>query len=374
MTTSLQLLSKVTAENTLELFLVEAEVPTPGPKEVVVRVEATPLNPSDQASLFGPADLSTARAGGTAERPVVTADIPAALMNRVSTRIGKPLPVGGEGAGVVVAAGESPQARALLGKTVSLAVGAMYSQYRCVDTSQCMPMPDGVTPRQAASSFVNPMTALSMIETIRMEGHKALVNTAAASNLGQMLNRVCLADGIDLVNIVRGSKDEEILRKLGAKYILDSSSETFMDDLTAALIETGATLAFDAIGGGELVDKILTCMEIAAARDMKFYDHYGSSVPKQAYIYGGLDLSPTVLKRGYGFTWSIGGWLLPNFLRKAGQERVLKMQARVAAEINTTFASHYTREVSLSEALSLDAIEVYSKRATGEKFLITPQK
>ena len=256
MTTSLQLRSKITEDNTLELSLVEGEVPTPGPKEVVVRVDATPLNPSDHASLFGPADLSTARAGGTAERPVITADIPAFLMKRVSTRIGKSLPVGTEGAGVVVAAGESPQARALLGKTVGLAVGAMYSQYRCVKCSHCIPMPAGVTPKQAASSFVNPMTALGMVETMRREGHKALVHTAAASNLGQMLNRICLADGIDLVNIVRKPEQEDILRELDAKYIVNSSAETFADDLTAALIETGATIAFDAIGGGELVDKI----------------------------------------------------------------------------------------------------------------------
>lgn len=374
MTTGLQLRSKVTEDNTLELSLMEIEVPTPAPKEVVVRVDAAPLNPSDQASLFGPADLSTARASGTAERPVITADIPAALMNRVATRVGRSQKIGGEGAGVVIAAGESAEAQALLGKTVSLAVGEMYTQFRCAKFFQCMPMPEGITPKQAASSFVNPMTALSMVANMRMDGHTALVHTAAASNLGQMLNRICIADGIDLVNIVRKPEQEEILRELGAKYVVNSSAETFTADLTAALIATGATIAFDAIGGGELADKILTCMEVAAARDMKQYDHYGSTVQKQVYIYGGLDLSPTILKRGFGFAWGLGGWLLPNFLQKAGQETVMKMQARIAAEINTTFASHYTREVSLTEALTLDALAVYSKRATGEKFLITPHK
>ncbi len=374
MTNGLQLFSKVTEDNTLELSLAEVEIPNPGPKEVVIRVDATPLNPSDQATLFGPADLSTARASGTTERPIFTADIPRGLMPRVATRVGKAAPVGMEGAGVVIAAGEAPEAQALLGKMVTGAFGGMYAQYRCVHVSQCMPMPEGVTAKQAASSFVNPMTALSMVENMRMDGHSAIVHTAAASNLGQMLNRICQADGIELVNIVRKPEQEEILRNLGAKYIVNSTSETFTKDLTKACAETGATIAFDAIGGGELADKILTCMERAAASKMKRYDHYGSTVMKQIYIYGGLDLSPVVLKRGFGFAWNVSGWLLTNFMTRAGQEVVMKMAGRVAAEINTTFASHYTREVSLAEALSLDAIAGYSKQATGEKYLITPQK
>jgi NADPH2:quinone reductase len=374
MTTGLELRSKITADNTLELSLAEVEVPTPGPQEVVVRIEAAPLNPSDLASLFGPADLSTARAAGTAMRPVITADIPEPGMKLVATRVGRSITTGAEGAGVVIDAGESDAAQALLGKTVSLAVGGMHTRYRCVKFFQCMRMPDSVTPRQAASSFINPMTALCMLETMRREGHTALVHTAAASNLGQMLNRICIADGIDLINIVRKPEQEDMLRELGEGHVVNSSENAFTADLTAALIETGATIAFDAVGGGKLASQILGCMEAAGARDMKHYDHYGSDVHKQVYVYGGLDLSPTILSRNFGFAWSIGGWLLPNVMQKIDGEAVKRMQSRVASELDTTFASNYTRDVSLSEALTLEAIAVYSKQATGEKYLITPHK
>ena len=373
-TTGLQLRSQVNEDNTLELCLEEVTFPEPGPGEVLVRIEATPINPSDIALLFGPADLATARAGGTAERPVLTADIPENLMRMVAGRIGQSLPVGNEGAGVVVAAGDSAAAQALLGRTVGVVGGEMFAQYRCVDASQCLPLQEGTTAAQGASCFVNPMTTLGMVETMRMEGHTALVHTAAASNLGQMLNRVCAADGIDLVNIVRKPGQEAILRDLGAKFIVNSSGDNFMGDLTEALAATGATLAFDAIGGGKLAGQILTCMEAVAARSLSAYNRYGSDVFKQVYIYGGLDRGPTTLNRNFGFAWSLGGWLLMNFLQKAGMERVAAMRERVAAEITTTFASHYTREVSLAEALSLEALSVYGRQATGEKFLINPQK
>jgi len=373
-TTGLQLRSKVKDDNTLELSLEEVAFPEPGPGEVLVRIEATPINPSDIALLVGPADLSTARVGGTPDRPVLTADIPPNLVKMVAGRIGQSLPVGNEGAGVVVAAGDSDAAQALLGKMVGVAGGEMFAQYRCVDAAQCLPLREGTTAAQGASCFVNPMTALGMVETMRMEGHTALVHTAAASNLGQMLNRICIADGIDLVNIVRKPEQEAILRDLGAKFILNSSADNFMDDLTEALAATGATLAFDAIGGGKLAGQILTCMEAVAARSLSAYNRYGSDVFKQVYIYGGLDRGPTTLNRNFGFAWSLGGWLLPNFLQKAGMERVVAMRERVAAEITTTFASHYTREVSLAEALSLEALGAYGRQATGEKFLINPQK
>ncbi|MEJ2530823.1 MAG: zinc-binding dehydrogenase [Halioglobus sp.] len=373
-TTGLQLRSKVKEDNTLELSLEEVTLPEPGPGEVLVRIEATPINPSDIALLVGPADLSTARVGGTRERPVLTADIPQNLMKMVAGRVGQSLPVGNEGAGVVVAAGESDAAQALLGTMVGVAGGEMYAQYRCVDATQCLPLREGTTAAEGASCFVNPMTSLGMVETMRMEGHTALVHTAAASNLGQMLNRICLADGIDLVNIVRKPEQEAILRDLGAKFIVNSAADSFMDDLTEALAASGATLAFDAIGGGKLAGQILTCMEAVAARSLSAYNRYGSDVFKQVYIYGGLDRGPTTLNRNFGFAWSLGGWLLPNFLQKAGMERMVAMRERVAAEITTTFASHYTREVSLSEALSLEALSVYGKQATGEKFLIVPQK
>jgi NADPH2:quinone reductase len=373
-TTGLQLRSLVKDDNTLELSLVEMEFPQPGPDEVLVRVEATPINPSDLGLLVGPADMKTMRVSGTAERPVITADIPAKVMRLVQGRLGESLPVGNEGAGMVVAAGESDAAQALLGKTVGMFGGAMYSQYRCLNISQCIALHEGTTAAEGASCFVNPLTALGMVETMRAEGHTALVHTAAASNLGQMLNKLCSADGIDLVNIVRKLEQEEILRGLGAKYIVNSTADSFYADLTEALVATGATLAFDATGGGKLAGQILTCMEAAAVRTMTEYSRYGSDVYKQVYIYGGLDSSPTTLSRNFGAAWGVGGWLLMAFLKKAGMEKTLELRARVAEEITTTFASHYTREVSLAEVLSLDAMAVYGKQATGEKCLIKPHR
>jgi NADPH2:quinone reductase len=370
----LQLRSLIKDDNTLELSLVEVETPEPGPDEIVVRMEAAPLNPSDLALLFGPADMSNAKVSGTSERPVITADIPAKLMKMVTARVGQSLPVGNEGSGVVVAAGSSDAAQAMLGKMVGLVGGDMYCQYRCVNVFQALALEEGTTAAQGASCFVNPLTALAMVETMRAEGHKALVHTAAASNLGQMLNRICLNEGVDLVNIVRKPEQEEILKALGAKTICNSSSDTFYSDLTEALVQTGATIAFDATGGGKLGSDILTCMEAAAARSMGEYNRYGSDVYKQLYIYGGLDRSPTVLSRNFGFSWGVGGFLLTPFLQKAGMQKAMELRAKVAAEITTTFASHYTSEVSLAEALSMDAISVYAKQATGEKFLILPQK
>lgn len=372
--TGLQLRSLVKEDNTLEISLQEVDVPQPGPDEVLVRIEATPINPSDLGLLVGPADMTTARASGTPERPVITADIPESLMRMVKARIGQSLAVGNEGAGMVVAAGESEAAQALMGKVVGMVGGEMYGQYRCLNVYQCLPLQEGTTAAEGASCFVNPLTALGMVETMRMEKHQALVHTAAASNLGQMLNKVCMADGVDLVNIVRKPEQEDILKDLGAKYIVNSTSDSFYEDLTDALAETGATLAFDATGGGKLASQILTCMEAAAVRKMTGYNGYGSDTYKQVYIYGGLDRSPTTLTRSFGFSWGLGGWLLSPFLQRVGLPRVMELRARVAAEIKTTFASHYTREVSLAEALTLQAMAVYGKQATGEKFLIRPHR
>jgi NADPH:quinone reductase-like Zn-dependent oxidoreductase len=240
--------------------------------------------------------------------------------------------------------------------------------------ASCLVLPADATAAEGASCFVNPLTALGMTETMRMEGHKALVHTAAASNLGQMLNKICIKDGIDLVNIVRNPEQAAILRGIGAKYICDSSAPTFLNDLTEALVATGATLAFDAIGGGKLASQILTCMEIAANKTAAVYSRYGSSVHKQVYIYGGLDMAPTELNRAFGMIWGIGGWLLTPFLMKIGPAASQKLRDRVAAELKTTFASHYAAEISLAETLSAEAIAVYNRRATGEKYLINPAK
>ncbi|MDQ0028009.1 NADPH2:quinone reductase [Variovorax paradoxus] len=371
---ALQLRSLIRANGELELSLHDEPVPEPQAHEVVIRVEASPMNPSDLGLLFGAADMSTAKVSGTSDRPVVTATVPERGMPAMAGRLDQSLPVGNEGAGVVVKAGSSPAAQALLGKTVAAIGGAMYSQYRAVAAAQCLELPAGTAPAEGASCFVNPLTSLGMVETMRREGHKALVHTAAASNLGQMLNKICQKDGIDLVNIVRKPEQEALLRGIGAKYVCSTSSPTFLEDLTQALVETGATLAFDATGGGKLAGQILGCMEAALNRTAKEYSRYGSTTHKQVYIYGGLDRSPTEFVRNFGMAWGMGGWLLFPFLQKLGDEGTQRLRARVVAELKTTFASHYTREVSLFEALQLDAIGVYGKQATGEKFLLNPNK
>ena len=371
-TSGLQLRSKVKREGKLELSLVSIPVPQPEADEVVIRVQACPINPSDIGMLFGPADLSTVTATGTPENPVITADIPAAAMASMAARIDQSLPAGNEGAGTVVAAGSSPAAQALMGKTVAVIGAPMFSQYRCIAADQCLVLPDDATAIDGASCFVNPLTALGMVETMRLEGHTALVHTAAASNLGQMLNRICLKDGIDLVNIVRKPEQAEILKELGAKYVCNSSTSTFTDDLTEALAQSGATIAFDALGGGSLQGQILACMEAAITRNTAEFNRYGSTVLKQLYIYGGLNTSPTELKRNFGFSWSMGGWLLFMFLKRIGSDGAQALRQRVADELKTTFASSYTKEVTLAEALQVEEIAVYGKRATGLKYLIRP--
>ena len=371
---ALQLRSLVTTEGRLELSLAEIDVPRPSPDEVLVRVEASPINPSDQGLLFAMADLAAAKAGGTADRPTVTAPLAPAVMKALAARVGESMPVGNEGAGVVVKTGDSPQARALLGKTVAAFGGAMYSQYRCVKAVQCLVLPEGATPADGASCFVNPLTALCMVETMRLEGHKALVHTAAASNLGQMLNRICIQDGVELVNIVRRQDQADLLKAQGASHVCNSASPDFMKELTAALIATGATIAFDAIGGGRLAGQILTCMEAAANATAKEYSRYGSTVHKQVYLYGSLDRAPTEIVRNFGMAWGVGGWLLMPFLQRIGNAKAQELRERVARELKTTFASHYDREVSLAQALSLEAIAVYSKAGTGGKYLINPNK
>jgi NADPH:quinone reductase len=370
---ALELRSLVTSHGTLELSLHDVQVPSPAGDEVLVRVEASPINPSDLGVLIAGADMSTATIAGTPERPVVTATLREAALEGLSARVDKPLPVGNEGAGIVVAAGSSPAAQALVGKSVGIAGGGMYTQYRAVDAFACLVLPEGTTPKDGASSFVNPLTALGMLETMRREGHSALVHTAAASNLGQMLVKLCIKDGVPLVNIVRKPDQEELLRSLGAVHVCNSASPTFSSDLVEALKATSATIAFDATGGGTLASQILSGMEQAANATAKEYSRYGSTVHKQVYIYGGLDTRPTTLTRDFGMAWGVGGWLLTPFLQSIGAEGFGRLRTRVAAELTTTFASTYTREVSLAGMLRPDAFHAYVKRATGEKFLVTPQ-
>ena len=372
--TALQLRSLVKQSGELEVSLASVPVPEPAANEVLVRIEASPINPSDLGLLFGAADMNTVKASGSAEQPVVTARIPEGAMKAMAGRLDAPMPVGNEGAGVVVAAGSSDAAQALLGKTVAVLGGAMYAQYRCIATDQCLVLPAGATPADGASSFVNPLTALGMVETMRREGHTALVHTAAASNLGQMLNRICQADGVALVNIVRKPEQADLLKAMGAAHVCIAGSPTFLHDLTEALVVTGATLAFDATGGGKLAGQILGCMEAALNRTAKEYSRYGSTTHKQVYIYGGLDMSPTEFNRNFGMSWGMGGWLLFPFLQKIGPAAAQVLKQRVAAELKTTFASHYAKEVSLAEVLQPGMIAVYGQRATGVKFLINPNK
>ena len=372
--TGLQLRSHLFPSGELVISLVDVDTLAPAADEVVVRVEATPINPSDIGLLFGAAEISTAKATGTASRAAISCRVSAAGMKSMDGRMDQSLPVGNEGAGMAVAAGTSPEAQALLGKTVSMLGGAMYAQYRNIKTDQCLLLPEGTTANEGASSFVNPLTALGMVETMRREGHAALVHTAAASNLGQMLNHLCIQDGIALVNIVRKPEQVALLKGMGARYVCDSSAATFMVDLTAALASTGATVAFDATGGGKLAGNILSCMEAALSRTATLYSRYGTNIHKQVYLYGGLDPSPTEFNRNFGFAWGMGGWLLFPFLQKIGPEATQRLRQRVANEIRTTFASHYSKEISLLEALQPAHVAAYALRATGTKYLINPNR
>lgn len=370
--TNMTMLTLATEGGQLEVSLAALPMPELKDHEVLVRVQATPINPSDLGLLFGAADMSTARASTRDGLPLVTADIPAAGMRAMAGRLGEAMPIGNEGCGVVVKAGASPEAQALLGKTVAMLGGSIYAEYRALPVQMCMVLPDGTDPKDGASCFVNPLTSLAFTETMKMEGHSAIVHTAAASNLGQMLVKICAMDGIALVNIVRSQAQADLLKGIGATHVVDSTSENFMAELTDALVETGATIGFDAIGGGKLAGQILACMESAAVKRMTTYSRYGSDSFKQVYIYGALDVGPTVLNRSFGFSWSLGGFLLTPFLMKAGAETAQRLRARVVAELTTTFKSHYSHEVTLEQALNLDVITGYNAKRTGEKYLICP--
>ncbi len=370
---ALELRSLVTDQGTLELSLADVTPPAVAAGQVLVRMEAAPINPSDLGLLFAGGDMGSASVGGTPERPVVTVQLSDGALRALTARVGQSLPVGNEGAGTVVAAGSSSEAQGLLARTVAIAGGAMFTQYRAAEASACLVLPEGTPARIGASSFVNPLTALGMIETMRTEGHSALVHTAAASNLGQMLVKLCLEEDVSLVNIVRRPEQAELLRSIGAVHVCNSSASTFKNDLTEAIAQTSATLAFDATGGGTLVSQILRAMEVAATASAAQYSRYGSTVRKQAYIYGGLDPGPTVLTRNFGSAWSLGGWLLTPFLQSIGPVRFGKLRDRVVAELTTTFASAYSDEISLKDMLDPTVFSRYSKHSTGQKFLVNPQ-
>lgn len=369
MSTARRVLSLLTSDAELRLMIEESAMPEPGAADVVIEMEAAPINPSDLAVLIGPANLDEARneADGTLVAPVDPG-----ILKAFKVRLDKPLPVGNEGAGRVVAAGTSEEAQALLGKRVSCLRGNLYASHAKVPAAICMELPEPITAEQGASSFVNPLTALSMVDTMRLDGHNGLIHTAAASNLGQMLNRICLDEGVPLVNIVRKDEQAQLLKAQGAAHVVNSAAPDFMAVLTDAIVETGASLGFDAVGGGKLTDRVLNAMERAFSRDAAFWSPYGSTILKQVYIYGGLDLSPTILNRGYGMAWRVGGYLLNHFMERVGPARMKELQARVVAEIGTTFASHYSHTISLDEMLRADNARAYNAKATGEKFLVCP--
>jgi NADPH:quinone reductase-like Zn-dependent oxidoreductase len=370
--TNRTMLTEVKPEGVLELYLADLPMPTPKDHEVVVKVQATPINPSDLGLMVGAADVTSARAIERAGLPGIAMNVPEAGMRFMAGRIGQALPIGNEGCGVVVAAGAAPEAQALMGKTVALIGGEIYAQYRCLAAQMCMPLPDGTAPEDGASCFVNPLTSLGFVETMKLEGYKAIVHAAAASNLGQMLVKICKADGIPLINIVRSQAQVDLLKGIGAEIVLNSNDEDFVEKLTAAIAETEAFLGFDPIGGGKLSGQILGAMEAAAVRRMSTYSRYGSDQMKQVYIYGALDVGPTILNRNFGLTWSLSGWLLTPFMAKAGPEIVGRMRARVAAELTTTFKSHYSHEVSLEQAVDVATMQAYNAKKTGEKYLIRP--
>ena len=371
---SLEMRSLITAEGQLKLWLEEVAVREPADDELVVRVEAAPINPSDQLLMFGPADPSTLREVGTPSRPIIEGTVPHECLAGVAGRLDKALPVGNEGAGTVVAAGRNAQA--LIGKTVAVrvtATGATYTQYLIINAKDVLMLPDDMSPATGAAAFINPLTALGMVETMRRENHTAIVHTAAASNLGQMLNRLALKDGIPLVNIVRSQQQAKLLKEQGAQYIVDSSRPDFKDALTHAIEQTNATLAFDAISGGTMASTILECMETVQARKLTYYSRYGSPVHKHIYIYGVLDPGPRIIQGAVGTAWSVSGWLMSWFYEKIGAESAARLRQRVVDEMGSTFASQYTAQVSLHEALSLKAISAYSRKATGDKYLIEPR-
>jgi NADPH2:quinone reductase len=366
----LELRTVISSGGTLRLWLQDVPVPEPAADEVVVRVQAAPINPSDIGVLFGPADLATLQGAGTADRPEVTATVPAARMEGIRGRVDKPLPAGNEGAGTVVAAGRDAQD--LVGRVVAARSFGMYAQHRLVKLADCLVLAEGTAPLDGASAFINPLTALGMVETMRLEGHTAIVHTAAASNLGQMLNRLCIADGVALVNVVRSKEQADVLRAAGARCVVDSTSASFVADLDDAIAETKATLAFDAIGGGHMAATILASMERTLLARADGYSRYGSPTHKQVYLYGTLDPAPTEIHRSFGMAWGIGGWLMTWFMDKLGTQQAARLRERVAAELTTIFASHITGEISLAQALAVDTIRAYTRRATGEKYAINP--
>ena len=364
MTAGKQLFSTL-ADGKLTVEVVETQFPEPTGNQVLVQMEAAPINPSDLAILTSSADLANAEYSAGK----FVADMPEPFFSAQKGRHGQRLPVGNEGAGVVVAAGE--QAQGLVGQRVACVPGNAYSQYCIADAGMCLPLGD-ISSADGASAFVNPMTALGFVETARMENQGAILHLAAASNLGQMLVKICKEDGLPLVNIVRKQEQVDLLKGLGAEHVVNSSAGDFMDQLRGAIDATDAYCGFDPIGGGSNVDACFKAMEQVAAGKMSEFSRYGSTQQKKMYIYGRLDLGPTMLTPAYGFGWTLSGWLLTPFLQVAGLETMMRMRQRVLDGMTTTFASAYKAKVNLEEMLTREAVMDYRQMKTGEKYLVTP--
>ena len=367
-----QLFSTVTDDHRLVLSIEPLDVPEPSDDQVVVQMQAVPINPSDLGVLLAPANLETARRETIDGNPALVADVPEAMRRAFRGRVNQKLPAGNEGAGIVVAAGAAPAAQALLGRTVTLVGGRMYRTHRVMPAAHAVPLPEGADPVEGASLFVNPMTVQAFLETMKLEGHSAMVHTAAASNLGQMLARLCLKQDVPLVAIVRSEAQEGLLKDIGLQHVVNSSTEDFMPRLVAAIATTGATLGFDAVGGGRLASQMLTAMDQAQAKRGAEYSIYGSTAHKQVYLYGRLDPSPTSLSAGLGMYWGVGGWLLTPRLAQLGRERTMAMRRYAVEERNGVFASHYTQTISLEELLEPEVARAVNRKATGEKFLVDP--
>jgi len=368
MTTGKQLFTTLTADGKLTLEISEETFPAPTGNKVLVQMEAAPINPSDLAILTSAADFDNAEYS----TGKVVAQMPEPFLSGQKGRHGQRLEAGNEGAGTVIATGDGDMAKALMGQRVACVPGNAFSQYAIADAMMCLPLGEHSS-ETGASSFVNPMTALGFVETARMEGHDAIIHLAAASNLGQMLNKICVEDGMKLVNVVRKQEHVDLLKAAGATHVVNSSDDDYTKQLRAAISETGAFLGFDPIGGGQATDGVLKAMEQVAASQMGEFSRYGSDQDKKMYTYGRLDLGPTILTPSYGLQWTVAGWLLTPFLAKAGMETVVKMRTRVQQNLTTTFASSYKAKVNLEEMLSKEAITDYRQMKTGEKYLVTPQ-
>lgn len=365
-----RILSTLGKDGTITVELAPLSLPAPTGSAVVVQVEAAPVNPSDTALMFAAADVANARFSDGR----IVANVPDPIVRAMEARHALPLQVGNECAGTVVAAGEHPAAQALIGKKVACTTGTGFATHTVADAAMVMALDEGITAEQGASSFVNPMTALGFVETMKREGFTGIVHTAAASNLGQMLVKICAADGIPLVNIVRSEQQVALLRDLGAQQVLNAAVPDFASQLADAISETGAMMAFDPIRGGTLANQIIVAMERAAKRanaDAPF-TIYGSNIPKRLYVYGVLDFAPLMLSPGTDFAWQMGGWLLPNFLQSAGTDVMGRMRTRIQAELTTTFSSHYTARIGLAELLKPGVVKDYIAARTGQKYLLRP--